>query len=81
MRTSWVEKVWEVSQNTNVHADDDQFKSHYCLAFHNLVISSTGITNPIEKMKIEKMIKANGGIFTGKLNLTNTDILICCGDV
>ncbi|XP_057665915.1 DNA topoisomerase 2-binding protein 1-B isoform X1 [Diorhabda carinulata] len=77
----WIDDVWNVSQSVNVHADDEQFKTHTCLPFHNLTISSTGITNTAEKHKIEKIIKDNGGNFSGKLTLATTDILICSGDV
>ncbi|XP_023021117.2 mutagen-sensitive 101 isoform X1 [Leptinotarsa decemlineata] len=80
MCPSWIDDVWKVSQSVNAHADDDQFKKHTCLPFQNLTICSTGLTKAAERQKIEMLIKKNGGIFSGKLNLTNTDILICCGE-
>ncbi|KAG5880916.1 hypothetical protein JTB14_036421 [Gonioctena quinquepunctata] len=79
MCPSWIDAIWKVSQTVNVHADDDQFKKHQCLPFQNLTVSSTGLSNAAERQQIEKLVKENGGVFTGKLNLSNTDILICCG--
>lgn len=80
MCPSWIEEVWQISQNVNIHANNERFSKHRCLPFQNLVICSTGITNALERKKLEKTVNGNGGNFTGKLNLSNTDILICCGD-
>lgn len=78
MCPTWVEEVWEISQSANVHGNDEHFHKHRCLPFQNLIICSTGITSAPERKKLEKIINENGGQFTGKLNLSNTDILICC---
>lgn len=80
MCPSWVEEVWQISQSVNIHANDERFDKHKCLPFQNLVICSTGITSVAERKKLERMVVENGGVFTGKLNLSNTDILICSGD-
>ncbi|XP_050511327.1 DNA topoisomerase 2-binding protein 1 isoform X1 [Diabrotica virgifera virgifera] len=81
MRPTWIDDVWTASQTANVHADDEDFQKHKCLTFHNLTISSTGITNLAEKLKIEKLVTENGGNFSGKLTLATTDVLVCSGDV
>lgn len=80
MCPSWVEEVWQVSQTRNVHANDERFNKHCCLPFQNLIICSTGITSASERKKFEKIVNDNGGNFTGKLNLSNTDILVCSGN-
>lgn len=80
MCPSWVEEVWQISQSINIHANDECFNKHRCLPFQNLVICSTGLTSIAERKKVEKIVIDNGGSFTGKLNLSTTDILICCGD-
>lgn len=80
MCPSWVKEVWQMSQSVNIHANDERFDKHRWLPFRNLVICSTGNTNEAERKTLEKMVNDNGGIFTGKLNLAFTDVLVCCGD-
>ncbi|CAG9818278.1 unnamed protein product [Phaedon cochleariae] len=81
MCPSWIDDVWNVSQNVNIHGDDEQFLKHKCLCFQNLTVCSTGLSNVAERQKIEKLVAENGGTFTGKLNLANTNVLVCCGKV
>lgn len=76
MCSSWIEDVWQSSQAADIHANDEQFNKHRCLPFQNLTVCSTGITS-LERVKIEKLVKENGGTYSGKLNLQTTDILIC----
>lgn len=80
MSLTWVKEVWEASQSANIHADDEKFLEHRCLPFHNLIICATGLPTTEEKRKLEHLVNSNGGKFTGKLNLQNTDILICYGE-
>ncbi|KAK9879087.1 hypothetical protein WA026_003900 [Henosepilachna vigintioctopunctata] len=79
MTPAWIDAVWNASQQSNVHCNDDQFKKFKCLPFHKLVISSTGLTNSNVREEIKRLITINGGEYTGKLNLSITDFLICEG--
>ncbi|KAL3278933.1 hypothetical protein HHI36_016451 [Cryptolaemus montrouzieri] len=79
MTSPWIDAVWEASQETNVHCDDSQFSTFKCPPFHKLIICSTGITSSTEREEVRKLVLENGGEFSGKLNLNNTNFLICEG--
>ncbi|CAH1971985.1 unnamed protein product [Acanthoscelides obtectus] len=79
MKPSWIEDVWKQSQNASVHACDEMFSKHRAKAFDGLTISTTGLTTASERHAVEKMITENGGKFTGKLIVMDTNVLVCGG--
>lgn len=80
MCPSWVEEVWQISQSANIHANDERFNKHRCLPFQNLVVCSTGFTSAVERNRLVKLVNDNGGVYTGKLIVAKTDVLVCQGD-
>ncbi|KAJ3642726.1 hypothetical protein Zmor_025484 [Zophobas morio] len=78
--SKWVDAVWEASQTSNIHCDDEQFNKYKCPPFHSLTISSTGFSNVEMRAEIAQTIAKYGGIFTANLSLSTTDVLIVHGD-
>ncbi|XP_018580230.1 DNA topoisomerase 2-binding protein 1 [Anoplophora glabripennis] len=78
MCSSWIEAVWEASQSSNIHANDEEFEEHKCLPFQNLNISSTGLTD-VKRKEIEKLVNKYGGKYSARLKLTEADVLLCAG--
>nr|CAH7737114.1 unnamed protein product [Callosobruchus chinensis] len=79
MRPSWIEEVWKQSQKASVHASDEIFSEHRAKVFDGLTICSTCIPTAAERHHIEKIINDNGGKFTGKLVVADTNVLLCGG--
>ena len=75
-----MDAVWEASQTSNIHCDDEQFNKYKCPPFHSLTISSTGFSNVEMRAEIAQTIAKYGGIFTANLSLSTTDVLIVHGD-
>ncbi|XP_037044601.1 DNA topoisomerase 2-binding protein 1 isoform X1 [Bradysia coprophila] len=76
MSENWVFDVWNLSK-----IDDDSYRTvefyqkHKFPIFHNLVITSTGITEA-DKNEIANLINSNGGTYSGSFKSKVTDILI-----
>ncbi|XP_044744929.1 DNA topoisomerase 2-binding protein 1-A isoform X2 [Coccinella septempunctata] len=76
---SWIDAVWEASQEANIHCNDKQFDKFKCPPLHKLIICTTGISSMKEREEVRRLVTENGGEFTAKLNLKKTDFLICDG--
>lgn len=75
MTEDWVEAVWQRSLEANVRGGDSEFQKFRSPLFHNLKITTSGITKR-KKEQLKDLIVKNGGKFTGTLELHSTDILI-----
>ncbi|XP_060533164.1 DNA topoisomerase 2-binding protein 1-A isoform X2 [Cylas formicarius] len=79
MLPSWVDHVWKTSQSSNVNGNSSVIiKKYKCPCFHKLKICTTGLTSK-GRNELAELISKNGGEMVGKLNLNETDILICHG--
>lgn len=76
MEPKWIDVIWEDSQCANIKATSEKYDNYKVKVFYNLTITITGFTDQ-EKTCIINNIKENGGIYTGSLNLSKTDVLVC----
>ncbi|XP_030747341.1 DNA topoisomerase 2-binding protein 1-A isoform X2 [Sitophilus oryzae] len=80
MLPGWINYLWTESQRKNIDANNSDILNKYkCPPFHKLIICTTGISSSKEKLKLQTLISTNGGEMVGKLNLNQTDVLICHG--
>lgn len=75
MREEWVEAVWNRSLDANVRGSDNEFAKYRSPLFHNLKITTSGISKR-RKEELKQLITENGGLFTGQLEMNLTNILI-----
>lgn len=69
MNEDWVTKVWDLSKSDdNSYLTDDFFQTYKMPIFHNLVITSTGISEA-NKNEITSLINNNGGTYTGSFKV------------
>lgn len=76
MLDSWIRAVWKESCVRNVKATDDEFFTHKCPIFKNLRICCTGF-DPKDRNTLQELVCKNGGLYSGKLVTSATDVLIC----
>lgn len=79
MLPTWIDAVWNASLNSNINCNDKEFEKYRCLPFQNLRICTTGFTILEERKEIQRLIEENGGIYSGQMHVTRTDILVCEG--
>lgn len=75
MKISWIEDVWKQNLVKYVNGDDIMFSEHLSPLFHNLKITTSGISKK-EKDILKKVIESNGGNFMGILEANVTNILL-----
>ncbi|KAK4018542.1 hypothetical protein OUZ56_000592 [Daphnia magna] len=75
MVPNWVDAVWNASIKESVHGTDPMFARYACPPFQGLVICVSQI--PIkDREALKKIIEANGGRYSGQLEMGKTNILI-----
>ena len=74
MKASWVDAVWN-DRKENRHGTDPMFARYACPPFYGLVICVSKIPGK-DREHLKKIVKANGGICSGQLEMGKTDILI-----
>lgn len=77
MDPEWIDAIWKDSQDANVKANSEKYNKYNVKVFHKLVITSTGFANKVERNDLINDIKEHGGHYTGCLNLSKTNVLVC----
>lgn len=75
MTEKWVLEVWEASKLRNVHATDEEFMNYKCPIFHNLCVTSSGLSHK-ERDTVKDLVNSNGGEYSGKLIGDQTHMLV-----
>lgn len=75
MVPKWVESVWNTSCKESIHGTDPVFAKYACPLFQGLVVCVTQIPTK-EREALKKIIEANGGSYSGQLEMGKTNILI-----
>ena len=75
MIPKWVDAVWNASLKESVNGTDPTFARYACLPFQGLVICVSQIPAK-ERKALKKLIKANGGHYSGQLEMGKTNFLI-----
>jgi topoisomerase (DNA) II binding protein 1 len=75
MIPNWVDAVWNASIKESVHGTDPMFARYACPPFQGLVICVSQIPAK-DREALKKIIEANGGRYSGQLELGKTNILI-----
>lgn len=77
MIESWIEEVWKESLTKNVKATAPEImEAHKCPPFYKLCVSSTGFDD-VERNELKSLFEKYGGIFSGKMSVHKTHMLIC----
>ena len=75
MIPKWVDAVWNASLKESVHGTDPTFARYACPPFQGLVICVSQIPAK-EREALKKLIEANGGHYSGQLEMGKTNVLI-----
>ncbi|XP_063222118.1 DNA topoisomerase 2-binding protein 1-A isoform X2 [Bacillus rossius redtenbacheri] len=75
MSVEWVRAVWEASLSRDVLATDEEFERYRCPLFHGVVATCTKLRTA-EKKELAALICDHGGVFTGHLDATTTNLLV-----
>lgn len=69
MKEEWIYEVWNLSKIDDMSYATEEFVQKYTLPiFHNLLITSTGISEA-DKSEIMKLINDNGGTYSGSFKV------------
>lgn len=72
MKEDWIYEVWRLSKTGDTSYTSEEFyQKHKFPIFHNLVITSTGISDK-EKAEIVKLINENGGEYNGSFKVSRS---------
>ncbi|KAK9500597.1 hypothetical protein O3M35_001835 [Rhynocoris fuscipes] len=76
MCSSWIKTLWEASMNSDITADDSELCSKHKLPpFQGLHITCSNLAQST-KIKLQKLITENGGVYMPTLEQSKTTILI-----
>ncbi|KZS16094.1 putative DNA topoisomerase 2-binding protein 1 [Daphnia magna] len=75
MISDWIDAVWDANLEETIHATDPIFTSLHCPIFHGCIVSASQISVE-ERESIKKIIRANGGQYSAKLERGKTNIVI-----
>ncbi|XP_057375233.1 DNA topoisomerase 2-binding protein 1-A-like [Daphnia carinata] len=75
MIPEWIDAVWDANLEEIIHATDPIFACCICPIFHGCVVSTSQVSIK-ERDSIKKIVQANGGEYSAKLERGKTNILI-----
>ncbi|KAI9561348.1 hypothetical protein GHT06_012305 [Daphnia sinensis] len=75
MIPEWIDAVWDANLEETFHATDPIFASYICPIFHGCRLSVSQISVE-ERESIKKIVRANGGEYSAKLERGKTNIVI-----
>ncbi|XP_045030962.1 DNA topoisomerase 2-binding protein 1 isoform X3 [Daphnia magna] len=75
MIPDWIDAVWDANLEETIHATDPIFTRLHCPIFHGCIVSASQISVE-ERESIKKIIRANGGQYSAKLERGKTNIVI-----
>lgn len=75
MHISWIQEMWKLSQDFNFVVTQKVHDKFKLKIFHNLIFSSTGLTNE-EKKVIVKLVEDNGGEYSNTFKTATVKVLV-----